>query len=186
MRPERVLYVVVCGAGPASEVHRLVSAAQDQGWIVQVIATPAAVDFLDMPRLEKLSGHPVRTEYRISGASRSLPSAQAAIVAPATYNTVNKLAAGVSDNYALGVLTELIGLEVPVVVLPFVNSALASRRPFLRSVHALRDEGVRVLFGPGEFQPHPPGSGGGQLDSFPWHLALSEAEAMAQRTPPPT
>jgi hypothetical protein len=66
------------------------------------------------------------------------------------------------------------------VVVPFVNSALAERRPFKRSVGQLRDEGVRVLLGPSEIEPHLPGTGGGQLDIFPWQLALDEAERMVE------
>jgi hypothetical protein len=66
------------------------------------------------------------------------------------------------------------------VVVPFVNTALADRRPFKRSVSQLRDEGVRVLLGPGEVEPHPPGTGGQQLDAFPWQLALDEAERLVE------
>lgn len=58
----------------------------------------------------------------------------AVIVAPATYNTINKWAAGASDNHALGVLAETFGLGIPVVVLPFVNSALAAHFAFTRRV----------------------------------------------------
>jgi phosphopantothenoylcysteine synthetase/decarboxylase len=106
--------------------------------------------------------------------------ADAVIVAPATYNTINKCAQGISDTYALGLLAEAVSLPIPVVVLPFVNSALAARRPFQRSVGQLRDEGVRVLLGPGELEPHHPGTGGQQLDSFPWQLTLDEAERLVE------
>jgi hypothetical protein len=61
-----------------------------------------------------------------------------------------------SDTYALGVLAETTALDVPIVVLPFVNTALASRQPFRHSVDALRAEGIRILLGPSGFQPHPP------------------------------
>jgi flavoprotein len=71
----------------------------------------------------ELIGHPVRTTYRTSDIE-SLPRADAVIVAPATYNTVNKWAAGVADNYVLNQLAELTGLGVRIVVLPFVNQAL--------------------------------------------------------------
>lgn len=37
---------------------------------------------------------------------RSLPHADVILVAPATYNTINKWALGVTDNYALGILAE--------------------------------------------------------------------------------
>jgi len=39
---------------------------------------------------------------------------------------------------------------------------------------------VRVLLGPGEVEPHPPGTGGQQLDAFPWQLALDEAERLVE------
>ncbi len=71
------------------------------------------------------------------------------------------------------------GIGIPIVVLPFVNSALASHFAFQRSIRDLRAAGVRVLFGPGEWQPHPPGTGGDRIDSFPWSLALSEAERLS-------
>jgi hypothetical protein len=73
---------------------------------------------------------------------------------------------------------------MPIVVLPFVNTALASRAPFRRSVEFLRAEGVRILLGPGGFQPHPPRTGDSQIDSYPWHLGLDEAERMLVLAPP--
>lgn len=170
---ERVLYLVVCGAGPAARIEVMVRLAQSEGWSVHCLATAAAVQhFLDLPALAALTGHPVRTGYRTSGADR-LPRAEAVIVAPATYNTINKWAAGIADNYVLNQLAELTGLGLPIVVLPFVNQALAANRVFLRSLEELRHAGVRVLFGPGEFEPHPPRTGGGVLESYPWERALA-------------
>jgi phosphopantothenoylcysteine synthetase/decarboxylase len=172
-RGSRVLSVVVCGAGPAREIGTLIRLARDQGWAVQVIATPAATSFFDEAAVAEQTGTPVRSQYSPPGTLRSdMPDA--IIVAPATYNTINKWALGVSDTYALGVLAECTGTGLPIVALPFVNSALASRLPFQRSVQALRAEGVRILLGPGGVTPHPPRSGGDLIEAFPWHLALSE------------
>jgi phosphopantothenoylcysteine synthetase/decarboxylase len=168
----RVLFVIVCGAGPAGDAGKLVELAHDRGWIVQIVATPAALAFIDVPKLEAQTGRPVRSEYRSPSEPRS-PRADAIIVAPATYNTINKWANGISDTYALGILAEAPGLGIPVVVLPFVNSALAGRLPFKDSVDVLRSEGVQVLLGPGEFEPHPPGSGDDRISDFPWQLAIS-------------
>ncbi|WP_435110467.1 flavoprotein [Nocardiopsis synnemataformans] len=182
MSSVRTLYVVVCAAGPAEHVERLISPALAQGWRVQVISTPAALAFFEPQVVEKLTGHPVRSQHRAPGTPRS-PKADAVIVAPASFNTVNKLAGGIADNYALDVLNEGIGLRLPVVVLPFVNEAYARRRPFQRSVTALREEGVRVLLGEGEFVPHPAGQGGDAFERFPWQLALAAVEErLAERT----
>jgi len=179
--PGRVLSVIVCGAGPASEVGSLVKLAQQRGWTVQLIATPAALDFLDIPALEALTGSPVRHGYRSPGEPRSR-HADAVIVAPATYNTICKCALGISDTYALGILAEAVSFPIPVVILPFVNSALASRYPFQHAVDQLRTEGVRVLLGPCEFEPHAPGTGGQQLDTYAWQLALDETERLLAGT----
>ncbi|HEX4815019.1 MAG TPA: flavoprotein [Nonomuraea sp.] len=170
-QPGKVLYIIVCAAGPAPDVGRLVTLAHHAGWTVQIIATPSALNFIDAQELEKQTGRPVRSQYRKADEPRS-PRADAIVIAPATYNTINKFAQGIADTYALGVLSEAPGLGIPVVILPFVNSALASRAPFQRSIDQLRAEGVRVLLGPGEFEPHPPSSGGDRLDSYPWTLAL--------------
>lgn len=179
---ERVLYVVVCGAGPAGEVGTLVDAAHADGWQVHVIATPAGRNFLNVAELEVQTGHQVRSDYRSPGQPRqSAPPADAVIVAPATYNTINKLACGVADNYALGLLAECVGFGVPMVVLPFINTALAGRAPLQSSVASLRAEGVRVLLGARGFQPHAPGDGGSCIAGFPWIQALVEARAAMNR-----
>jgi hypothetical protein len=172
-----VLSAIVCGAGPATAISTLVKLAHDRGWIVQVIATPAALEFFDRAAIEERTGNPVKSQYSKPGSPRSrIPDA--IIVAPATYNTINKWALGISDTYALGVLAEITGLDVPIVVLPFVNSALAGRAPFQRSVESLRAEGVRILLGPDGVQPHPPRTGGDLIGSYPWQLALDEADRL--------
>jgi phosphopantothenoylcysteine synthetase/decarboxylase len=177
------LSIVVCGAGPAIALSTCVKLAQDRGWTVQVTATPAALDFFDTAAIEDQTGSPVRSQYAKPGAPRSLVP-DAILVTPATYNTINKWAQGISDTYALGILAEGTGLGVPIVVLPFVNTALAGRAPFRRSVESLRAEGVQILLGPGGFQPHPPRTGGNLIDSYPWNLGIDEAERMLDPAPP--
>ena len=56
-----VLYVVACGAYPASQLPTFVRDAQVQGWDVCVIATPDGTKFLDAGNLSGLTGHPVRS-----------------------------------------------------------------------------------------------------------------------------
>ena len=181
-RKTRVLSIIACAAGPAAQIGTLVKLALGRGWTVQVIATPSALGFFDASQIEAQTGAPVRSQYSKPGAPRSrIPDA--IIVAPATFNTINQWALGISDTYALGVLAEATSLGVPIVVLPFVNTALAGRAPFRRSVESLRTEGVQILLGPGGSQPHPPRTGEGLIDSYPWYLGLDEAERMLVPAP---
>lgn len=95
----------------------------------------------------------VRNNYLKSEGPRSKP-ADAIMVAPATYNTISKLA--LSITYALGVLAEAIGLWLPAIVMPFLNSALASRMSLARTIEQLRSERVAVYFRPGTIERHGP------------------------------
>ncbi|GAA1108780.1 flavoprotein [Nocardiopsis composta] len=172
---KKTVYVVVCAAGPAGDVGKLIDMAHERGWDVQVIATPSALAFIDIEALEKQTGRPVRSEHRAPGSPRS-PKADAIIVAPATFNTINKLANGIADNYALDITNEAIGLHVPITILPFVNSAYAGRHPFIRSIDTLRTEGVKLLLGPDVFTPHSTGSGHQAINNFPWVQAIEELD----------
>jgi phosphopantothenoylcysteine synthetase/decarboxylase len=169
----RTLYVIVCAAPPAREVQTLVDLAQPTGWDVCVIATPAATRFIDAPALEARTRHAVRSDYKRLGEPDVLPPPDAIIVAPATFNTINKWAAGISDTLALGLLTEAIGKGLPVVALPFLNEAKARHPVFETSVERLRQCGVTVLYGGDIPAPHPPGAEKDRASSFPWHMALA-------------
>ncbi|MGH3328662.1 MAG: flavoprotein [Streptomycetales bacterium] len=153
-------------------MERLVTMAQDDGWQVCVIATPQACSFVDIPALEARTGHPVRSEYKHPDEPDVLPAADAMIVAPATSNTINKRAAGISDTLALGLVVEAIGRRLPLVALPFTNSAQAAHPAFGRSIAALRAYGVTVLYGDDVYPLHSPGTGSDHLDRYPWHLTL--------------
>jgi phosphopantothenoylcysteine synthetase/decarboxylase len=176
----RTLYVIACAAPPAREIgRRLVEPAQDAGWDVCVLATPSATRFIDSASLEKQTGHPVRSDYKQPGAEDVLPPPDAIIVAPATLNTINKWAYGICDTLALGILVEAIGKKLPIVALPFTNSAHAAHPAFEENILKLRSWGVRVLYGTDVYPLHAPGTGSQHLDIFPWELTL---EALKQMT----
>src|SRR5262249_6684381 len=143
-----VLYVVACGGRPAADLPAFVQRAQSAGWDVCVIATPSGMKFLDADRLAELTGHPVRSDYKQPQDPDVLPPPDAFVVAPATFNTVNKFAAGISDTLALGLLNEALGTGLPIVMVPFPNRMLARHPAFTVSVSSLRSWGVRLVFDP--------------------------------------
>lgn len=110
------------------------------------------------------------------GTPDVLPPADAMIVAGASFNTINKWAHGHADNLALGLLTEAVGLGLPLVALPFLNAAQAAHPAFYRSVTELRDMGVAVLVGAEGYEPHVPHQGSKNLSNYPWLLALEAVQ----------
>jgi phosphopantothenoylcysteine synthetase/decarboxylase len=173
---QRVLYVIACAAPPTREVHRLVRLAQERGWDVCVLTTPSGRRFADVEGLARLTGHPVRSEYKDPAEPDVLPPPDAVIVAPATVNTINKWAAGICDTLALGILVEAIGKGLPLVALPFSNYAHAAHPAFIENIGKLRSWGVTVLFGPDVYPMHDPGTGGSYLHLFPWAKTIDAIE----------
>lgn len=173
----RTLYLIACAAPPARRLHIPVRAAQAAGWDVCVILTPSAYRWLtedtegEIEALEQLTGHPVRHQYKLPGQPDVLPPPDAIVVAPLTNNTLAKWATAISDTLALGLITEGIGLHLPIIALPHFNDAQAAHPAVQRHVAFLREAGVTVLLGEGGFIPHTPKRG--NLDTYPWQLAIS-------------
>lgn len=146
--PGHVLYLVISGAPAPEGVPALIAACQAVGWRVVVFSTPTGTRFIDPAELEQLTGEPVRSQYRMPGTGASVPPADAVLACPLTFNSVNKFAHGYADNFAVGLLCEMVGYGVPVVVVPHCKPQLASHPAFIASLQTLRGMGVRVLFDP--------------------------------------
>jgi phosphopantothenoylcysteine synthetase/decarboxylase len=177
-----VLYIIACGGRPAAQLPEFVSFAQAEGWDVCLIVTPDGTKFLDAAPLAELTGHPVRMEYKHPDQPDVLPPADAFVIAPATFNTINKLAAGISDTLALGLVNEGIGMGLPVIAVPWPNVDLARHPAFQRSVTLLREWGVTVVF---DLARLPRASLSGPA-RFPWEELRAElVKVRADRGPSP-
>ncbi|GII79482.1 flavoprotein [Sphaerisporangium rufum] len=174
-----VLYIIACGGRPAGELPSLVQRLHGEGWAVCVVATPSAMKFLNASQLSALTGYPVRSDYKRPEEPDVLPPADAFAVVPATFNSINKWAQGISDTLALGLLNEALGLGLPIVAVPWPNVALARHPAFPASVALLRKAGVTVVL---DFDRLPaPNSGAPGAASFPWDDLYRELRVVRSR-----
>lgn len=141
----RVLYLAACAAPLARRAGELVEFAQRAGWTVCVVATPRAATWIDVDALARQTGYPVRSDYKHPDEPDVLPGPDAIAVVPATFNTVNKWAGGISDTLVLGLLNEGVGLRLPILVVPCVKPPLADHPAYARSIALLTDCGVRLM-----------------------------------------
>jgi len=172
-----VLYAVICGVSNAASSYDFITDVLGDGWRVCVITTPMGAQFVDAAHLADLTGHPVRSAYKKPTDPDVVPPADAYVVAPASFNTVNKLANGISDTLAVGVVCEAIGNRQPIVVAPWMNRALAGSSAYARSIGCLQADGVRVVL---TERTRP---GGSTLDpggSFPWTDVLAEVRKIPE------
>ncbi|RGC67997.1 bifunctional phosphopantothenoylcysteine decarboxylase/phosphopantothenate synthase [Micromonospora sp. MW-13] len=158
-----VLYLVVCAAPPAQRIGGLVELLMRDGWTVCVIATPTAATWVDREALAERTGHPVRWTPRSPGDPAVHPEADAVLVAPATFNTVNKWALGINDSVALGILNELLMSGLPILVSPYAKGSLTAHPSYAGHVRLLAGAGVEFT----ETSALRPGTEAGE---HPWHL----------------
>lgn len=160
MRP--VLHLVGCGSRPTSDLPEFAATLRAAGWDSYVITSPTGRRFLDIDKDEQHLGRAVRWEFDPDDPAE-LPPAQAVAVAPATFNTITKLAAGIADTLALAVAAEALGAGLPVIVVPWTNTSLAGHPQYGRSVQILREWGVQILAAE-------------QSQPFPWALLRRQLE----------
>ncbi|MFF3215926.1 flavoprotein [Streptomyces sp. NPDC002886] len=179
MTTTKTLYLLCSAAPPVFDVARVIEDAQSRGWDVCLGLTPTAAHWLSgsLDGLAALTGHPVRWQYKLPGEPDVWPTADALLFAPATFNSVNAWALGLTDRFVVGVAAEAIGKGTPVVTMPCANSALTAHPQFDQSLAVLRGAGVSVLFGDGGFVPGP--AGPDAPAHFPWAAALAEVDRMA-------
>ena len=150
-----VLYLLICAAPPAQQTSIVVTRLQTAGWDVCIIATPQASRWIDQKALERLTGHLVRTDYKLPEEADPLPKADAMLVMPATFNTINKWAQGIGDTLVASILCESLGRGTPpVIAVPCLKMDLVQHPAFKKNIALLREYGVCVLHEP-ERYPSP-------------------------------
>lgn len=188
----RTLYVLAGCAPPVRRIAHGIRLAQAAGWDTCLIFTPDAhrwaaedptpeLEF-GIDELEKLTGHPVRSQYKLFTAADVLPPADAFLAVPLTFNTLNKWADGHSDTLVVGLLTEALNLahRPPIVALPHWNNAQDAHPAVARNVAVLREAGAVILLGgEGGFIPHFPNKS--DPATYPWESAIAALPAAAGR-----
>ncbi len=132
----------------AAELTRLLVKAGAQ---VDVVLTESGARFVGAQTFQALSGRPVWSSLwddRMGNAMAHIDltrGAAALIVAPATANSIAKLAHGLADD----LLTTLcLARDCPLLVAPAMNRQMWDNPATRRNVARLRDDGA-VIFGPG-------------------------------------
>jgi Flavoprotein len=177
----RVLGLVGSGSGGVEQLLAcLIRPAEDAGWTVVVTLTPTAGRWLReagmLEEIEKASGFPVRIKPRSPAERSPHPPVDCYLLAPASANTVAKLALGIADNQALTQVNEAVGIpDLPVVVFPRVNAAHA-RHPLWNShLDTLRRAGVHLVYGDDVWPLHEPRSA--PKRELPWSAVLEAVNA---------
>ncbi len=167
---DRRIIIGITGGIAAYKVAELVRLLKKEGMEVQVVMTEAATRFVTPLTFEVLSGRPVLCDqFAATGGPAHIELsdwADLVLIAPATANTIGKLASGIADNL---LTTMVMASRGPVVVAPAMNHRMYEN-PMVRE-NIKRISGLGYVFvGPEEGELACGWSGRGRLVEPPCML----------------
>ena len=142
------IVVGVTGSIAAFKVAGWVSALAKEGADVSVIMTEAGSRFVAPLTFAALSGNPVVTDMFQAEESHSIShielgqTADLLLVAPATANTIAKLAHGLADDL---LATTVLAADCPVLIAPAMNSRMFENPITQRNISVLTDCGYGII-----------------------------------------
>jgi len=149
MAEQPIILLGVTGGIAAYKSAETLRELQRAGMEVRVIMTRAATRFVTPLTFETLSGHPVHVDddrpLRGDSLITHVEEAAAAdifLVAPATANTLTKMAQGIADNL---LTTAYLAYKGTVIVAPAMNTNMWTHPATLRTMAVLREDGVFVV-----------------------------------------
>lgn len=161
-------------------VRALVLAGHD----VHVVPTEGALRFVGRPTLEAISRNPVHTDlYEGVAEVRHVAIGQAAdliVIAPATANSIAKLATGLADDL-LG--NTVLASEAPVVIAPAMHTEMWRHPATQANIATLRSRGVTIV-GPAVGQLTGADSGPGRMEE-PDEIVRAALERVLGGVAPP-
>jgi phosphopantothenoylcysteine decarboxylase / phosphopantothenate---cysteine ligase len=164
MSPARTIVVGITGGIAAYKAVGVVRAFVLHGDSVHVVATDAALRFVGKPTLEAISRNPVHTDiYDGVAEVRHVAIGQSAdliVVAPATANSIAKLAAGLADDL-LG--NTILASTAPLVIAPAMHTEMWNNSATVANIATLRSRGV-IVVGPGVGQLTGSDAGAGRME----------------------
>lgn len=126
----------------------LISALKKKGYDIKVAVTPSVYNFIGKATLEGLTGHPVIDETFLEGSMMDHIYlerwADKILMAPASANTINKMASGVCDNLVT-TLFMAHDFTKDFFVVPAMNTKMYEHPTTQNNLQKLKTMGLRVL-----------------------------------------
>ena len=137
-------YLIVTGTTTGPRAAEIVRGLLDMVPRVITLTTPNAARVIAPRDLSSIPGNQLVESY-FDVAILPRPPDGLVLVAPCSFNSLNKLAHGIADSLALSVVAEAIGRGTPVIVGPSLNAPLLNHPQAQASLKTLPDWGVIIV-----------------------------------------
>lgn len=147
MSERREILLGVCGSASAHSACEIVTLLKNKGFSVKVAATPAALEFINVASLRCRSGKDVLIDIFDDSTSPTphvyYPArACAYLIAPATANTIAKLACGIADD---AVCACALAADCKKIVAPAMNTHMYLNEATQNNLETLKNRGYEII-----------------------------------------
>lgn len=137
------IYIIVTAAGKIEKIAEMIDELKNQGANIFIFPTPDALNLIEpLVKYKK----DIYTDFNWHGPRRSIPEEDIVIVAPCTFNTFNKIATGIADNYPTTLVACSIGKKKKVFIVPAFNIDMWNHPQTMKSVATMESWGVIVIW----------------------------------------
>lgn len=154
LKGKKILIGISAGIA-AYKMSRLVRLLVKEGAEVRIIMTPDAAKFVSPVTLSALSKHDVIMNIFPEGEMRSLNKVETQtwhvnlgiwadyfLIAPATANTIAKIAAGMSDNF---LLVTVLATRCPIALAPTMDDDMYKNKITQKNIEKLKSYGYKMI-----------------------------------------
>ena len=139
----KTVYILVTGAKKCFIVLGLIKEFIGEGAGVYTFFTEMAKKMINMKDFE-IRGNNISLDYSKNGDE--LPLEDIVLIVPSTFNTLNKIAEGIADNYPLTVVASSIGKRKKVIFAPAMNRSLWEHPIVPKSLETLQQWGCQIVW----------------------------------------
>lgn len=138
---DRMITVGVCACSSLSDLFTMLRLLRREGATVEIIMTPSATNLISPLLLQRESDRPVLVEqFELPKAfnkdHRRQPDLM--LIAPASANTVSKIATGVCDNL---LTTRVMSARCPVAIVLNCNPIMYQKKSLQRNIAQMKEDG---------------------------------------------
>lgn len=146
---DKTVVLAISASVAALESHRLARALMRHGARVHIFLTPSAEEMVSRTALEWATGSPIvarltsRCEHLEFFGHRG--KADLLLLAPATANTIGKVAHGLDDNAVTTAVTTALGSGTPILCCPGMHEPMLANPAVAKNLQLCQELGIEVL-----------------------------------------
>jgi len=147
---ERKIALCITGSVAAYKCPEIARELMRQGAEVCAVMSPMAKEIIHPYLMEWATGNPVVTELtgkieHVWLAGEGVDKVDLILVAPATANTISKIACGIDDTPVTTVVSTALGSGIPVMIVPAMHESLYRHPVVAKNIKRLQSLGIDFL-----------------------------------------